>query len=236
MQMMMHENISPFRKKEIWGLKKWCETTYKIEDKVHSVGIDNPLQAAVEHFPETSPPVLGYLWFASQADCRNRHPAQKQHQKEIGSRRDSPTLRHPFPSHHRQAPQEPQPRQLQVTAGRGLRRGAAHGEASLSSTPGSGGSGDLLRSEPLGEVSAELCWAVPSPRAGVCRYQWLREQAVWVRVRCPSAVSTVCSQGTLWPPPTLLQPLPYIHLLACWASAPSLPEFIFKSALLLNSN
>lgn len=45
------------------------ETTYKTEDKIHAIGNDNPLQAAVEHFPELSPPVLGYLWFAFQPDC-----------------------------------------------------------------------------------------------------------------------------------------------------------------------
>lgn len=37
-------------------------TKYKTKS-VHLV--DNPAQAAMEHFPETSPPLLGYLWLLS---------------------------------------------------------------------------------------------------------------------------------------------------------------------------
>lgn len=43
--------------------------------------VDNPVQAAVEHFPETFPPLLAYLWFAFQLDCSNWHPAKHQNKK-----------------------------------------------------------------------------------------------------------------------------------------------------------
>lgn len=159
--------------KKIWDLKKWCETTYKIEDKIHSVGIDNPLQAAVEHFPETSPPVLGYLWFAFQADCRNRHPAQKQHQKKIGSRRDSPTFRHPFRSHHQQARQEPRPAVVLPTAA---------GHSGPGPEGGSSSRGGLVRAalETCSALSpwASLSWVRAVLSCPITSSQWLGEQAV----------------------------------------------------------
>lgn len=64
MQMEMHENVFPFRKKNnIWDLKNSVKQPTKYRQKSVQL-VDNPVQAAVEHFPEMLPPLLGYLWFA----------------------------------------------------------------------------------------------------------------------------------------------------------------------------
>lgn len=197
----MHENISPFRKKKIEilknGVEKATKFVYKIEDKIHSAGNDNPLQAAVEHFPEPSPPVLGYFWFAFQPDCSNWHPAQNEHQKESSSPRDSPTFRHPFPSHGHRALEEPHPTVVPLRSSRshqtrGLWGAAQHPDQGLCS-----GLRHWMSSH-LSEACAELLPHLEQVFAGS---HWLRDQAV-VRVRSPSAVCTGCSQGMPWPPPT----------------------------------
>lgn len=149
-----------------------------------------------------SPPVLGYLWFAFQSDCSNRHPAQNQHQKESRTPRDSHTFRHPSPSHQHPALPGPHPTVVLLMSSRSLRTQGLWEQ--LTGWPRSAQHLDQVAlricsalrhctSSQLSDTCAELSHHLEQVFAGT---QWLRDQAV-LRVRCPSAVCTGCSHGML---------------------------------------